>query len=168
MVVNLGGRQGAAQGVDRPITVVEVEGRIMADQIHMCFVVAVDGADIAPVVRAANLARDSVLREVVNRGLPLGDHHRNQVPTDVVTGCLGGFVLMQQVNQGVGAEYIVAHRCQDAVGIIVKSLDVVDFWLFEKLSDGRPLPSLITPNWSDCSRGTRIAATVTPAPDSMW
>ena len=52
-----GGRIGIAGGAQRPLAVVQVQRRADRAQVHVGFVVGVDGADVAPVGRRVRRAR---------------------------------------------------------------------------------------------------------------
>ena len=63
----LGGRIGVAGTAQRPLAIVEVELGLDGAQVHVGFVVGVDGADIAPVGDGVfGLAGDAVGLEVVS------------------------------------------------------------------------------------------------------
>ena len=82
----------------RPIFVVEVEDRRNADEVHVGFVVGVDGADIAPVERFLAVLVD----EVVSKDAMLGDDAGKNVFAEIVGG-LGIFGIGQQEwGSGVG------------------------------------------------------------------
>ncbi len=73
-------------GADRPARVVEVEERMDGDEVHLRFPVRVDRPDVAPVAAGVLvLAGDGVRGEVVGvDGVPVGDHPRKDVVTEVV------------------------------------------------------------------------------------
>ncbi len=105
-------RRRALAGVreDRPAAVVEVEHRVGGDQFAVRVVVAVDGADVAPVaVVTLGFTGDVVAAEVVHGGLGLRDQRRDDVAAHVVPGRLVQRVLLQRVDQHVGGEQVVAH-----------------------------------------------------------
>ena len=83
----LGGRIGVAGTPQRPLAIIKVEFRLDGTQVHVGFVVGVDGADIAPVGNGVfGLAGDAVGLEVVSvDGGIAGEFGQNVLAEIVVT-----------------------------------------------------------------------------------
>src|SRR6266851_965502 len=90
----------------RPGGVVQVENRRHADEIHVGFVVGVEGADVAPVESVLGVLID----EVVGKDAVLGNDARKNVLAEIVAG-LGIFGIREEDgNQELCIKYVDPHR----------------------------------------------------------
>src|SRR4030095_3659730 len=81
----LGGGIGVAGGAQRPLAVVEVEGRAHRAQVHVGLVVRVESPHVAPVCgRVRRFARDVIRLEIVGVHVDAMDQRREDVPPEVV------------------------------------------------------------------------------------
>src|SRR6266571_3424858 len=104
---NMGWRPLLTARVNHPRWIIEVEGRALTKQFHMCLPVGLHGAHILPVA-GKGIGIDA---------LASGHHCRNNVATEVMLGGRGaGFsrscVLDEDTDQRVAIEYVDAHRTQ--------------------------------------------------------
>ena len=110
-VAELGRGQRELQAVDRPLVVVEVEGRHRQEQVHVGLVVGVDRADVAPVAPLVlELAGDLVGGEVVEVRDPGLGEGRDHVAADVGRDRRVG--RGDDVDEHVRGEHVVPHRGQ--------------------------------------------------------
>src|SRR5216683_7540161 len=101
-----GGRILVLPSAERPGGVVEVENGGYADEIHVGFVVGVEGADVAPVESVLGVFVD----EVVGKDAVLGNDARKNVLAKVVAGLGILGVREEDRNQQVRIEDVDAHR----------------------------------------------------------
>src|ERR1700691_5496827 len=120
-----GGRILLLPGVQRPALVVEVEDRRNGNQVHVGFVVGLDGADIAPV----GFLFFIFVAEIVGEDPVLFDDARNDVLADIVFG--GGIfgVGDQYRNQKLCVEKIDTHGGVHFFGMDARALGVGGFFL---------------------------------------
>lgn len=91
------GRVVTHAGADGPALIVEIEGGLDGDEVHLRGPVGIDGADVAPVRAAFVFARDAVCLEVVDMSaFRFGDHHRDDVASKVVRALFVGRVLFER------------------------------------------------------------------------
>src|SRR5712691_956380 len=101
---NMGWRPLLAARVNHPRGIIEVEGRALTKQFHMCLPVGLHRAHILPIA-GKGIGIDA---------LASGHHCRNNVAADVMLGGEGaGFrgscVLDEDTDQRVAIEYVDAH-----------------------------------------------------------
>src|SRR5271157_1914186 len=113
----LGGRVGIIGAAQRPLAVVEVEGGLDGPQVHVGFVVGIDGADISPIGDGVRLAQDAVRLEVVSvNGSIAGELGQNVIEEIVEThGVIR--VRLEQIHQRALGENVIAHGGVDLAGI---------------------------------------------------
>ena len=100
--------------------------------------VAVEGPHVPPVVAVAVVGPGhGVALEVVDAGPARVDEHRDDVAAHVVARRRGGGVLLQRVDQHVGAEDVVAHRRVGLVGGVDQARRLGR--LLQELVDGEPV-----------------------------
>src|SRR5580693_2380146 len=120
-----GGRILLLPGVQRPALVVEVEDRRDGNQVHVGFVVGLDGADIAPV----RFFLFIFVAKVVGEDAVLFDDARNDVFAEIMFG-VGVFrVGDQDGNEQLRIEKIDAHGGVHFVGMDARTLGVGGFFL---------------------------------------
>src|SRR5580658_8391837 len=120
-----GGRILLLPGVQRPAFVVEVEDRRDGDQVHVGFVVGLDGADIAPV----GFFLFIFVAKIVGEDAVLFDDARNDVFAEIMFG-VGVFrVGDQDGNEQLRIEKIDAHGGVHFVGMDARTLGVGGFFL---------------------------------------
>src|SRR5277367_3395034 len=120
-----GGRILLLPGVQRPALVIEVEDRGDGDQVHVGFVVGLDGADITPV----GFFFFIFVAEIVGEDAMLFDDARDDVLAEIVFG--GGIfgVGDQDGNEQLGIEKIDAHGGVHFVRMNARTLGVGGFFL---------------------------------------
>src|ERR1700723_3800424 len=120
-----GGRILLLPGVQRPALVVEVEDRRDGNQVHVGFVVGLDGADIAPV----RFFFFIFVAKVVGEDAVLFDDARNDVFAEIMFG-VGVFrVGDQDGNEQLRIEKIDAHRGVHFVWMDTRTFGVGGFFL---------------------------------------
>ncbi len=112
-------------GVQRPAFVVEVENRRNGNQIHVGFVIGLDGADIAPV----RFFFFIFIAEVVGEDAMLFDDARDDVLAEIVLG-IGVFgVGDQDGHQELRVKEIDAHGSVHLVGVHARGLGMRGLFL---------------------------------------
>src|SRR5277367_1432811 len=120
-----GGRILLLPGVQRPAFVVEVEDRGDGDQVHIGFVVGLDGADIAPV----GFFFFIFVAKIVSEDAMLFDDARNDVFAEVVFGIWIFGVGDQNGHEQLRIEKIDAHRGVHFFRMDARALGVGGFFL---------------------------------------
>jgi hypothetical protein len=96
-------------GADRPVVIVEIEDGGNGDDIHVGFVVGLEGAYVAPVESFFLVFVD----EVVGENAIVVDHLRKNVFAEVVAGGLVLGVFEEDGDEDVGIEEVDAHGAGD-------------------------------------------------------
>src|ERR1039458_2971702 len=114
----LGGRIGVASTAQRPLAIEEVELGLDVVQVHVGFVVGLDGADITPVGDGVfGLAGNAVGLEVVGIDGSVVGELGQDVPAEIVM-TVGVFrVGLEQIQKSGRRKDVVAHRGVDPAGI---------------------------------------------------
>ena len=124
-----GGRILLLPGIERPAFVVEVEDRRHGDQIHVGFVVGVDGADVAPV----GFFFFIFVAKIVGVDAMIFDQARDDVLAEIVPG-IGVFGIGDQGGQEhLSIEKVDAHGGVDFVGMQARRFRI--FWFFLEADD---------------------------------
>src|SRR5271157_978245 len=106
----LGGRIGVAGAAQRPLAIVQVEFRLDGAQVHVGFVVGVDGADITPVGDGViGLAGDAVGLEVVSVDGSVAGELGQNVPAEIVVTVGVIRVGLEQIHKSALGKDVVAH-----------------------------------------------------------
>src|SRR6266550_3910676 len=140
----LGWRILVLPGTERPVLVIKIEHRRDADEVHVGFVVGVEGADVAPVEGVLGVFID----EVVGKDAVLRNDARKNVLAEVVAGLGILGVRKKDGNQQVRIEDVNSHR-GIAVARVVRRL-FGDGRLFLEADDS---PILVGLNHTELLRG---------------
>src|SRR5579871_78754 len=100
-------------GADGPVIVVEVEDGGDRDDVHVGFVVSLEGAYVPPIESFLLVFVD----EVVAVDAVVGDHSRENIFAEVVAGLRILGVLQQDWDKNVGVKDVNAHGGGDLIGI---------------------------------------------------
>src|SRR6267143_321710 len=113
----LGRRVQVLPGTERPVLVIKIEDRRDADEVHVGFVIGVQGADVAPVEGVLGVFID----EVVGKDAVLRNDARKNVFAKIVAGLGILGVREEDGNQQVRIEDVNSHR-SIAVARVVRRL----------------------------------------------
>src|SRR5467141_2384415 len=113
----LGRRILVLPGTERPVLVIKIEDRRDADEVHVGFVIGVEGADVAPVEGVLGVFID----EVVGKDAVLRNASRKNVFAKIVAGLGILGVREEDGNQQVSIEDVNSHR-SIAVARVVRRL----------------------------------------------
>jgi hypothetical protein len=117
--------------VNGPPIIIEVENRSDGNQVHIRFVISLDGPDVPPVLGCFPVLID----EVAGVNPAFVDELRDHVPAEIVAGFTILRIFFQNTNQELAVETIIAHRDQALSRVVrrgfgVRRLDRCLFFAF--------------------------------------
>src|SRR6266851_3648472 len=131
-------------GAKRPGGVVQVENGRDADEIHVRFVVGVEGADVAPVESVLGVFVD----EVIGKDAVLGNDARENVLAKVVAGLGILGVREEDGDQQMGIEDVDSHGGIAVASVVRRLLGKGGFFL-----EAHDAPVLVGLNYAELLRG---------------
>ncbi|MNE53224.1 hypothetical protein D3C80_1479360 [compost metagenome] len=108
-----------------PVRIIQVQRRMVAQQVHISFPQAGDRTDISPVA----------FKRICVQGITVFKHQRNDIFAEVMRGACLLAVLQQMLAQNVPFENIYTHGSQCALRLGGLFIKFINFQVFIRIKD---------------------------------